>query len=546
MALITFFEKPGCINNTRQKKLLKQAGHSLLERNLLVEPWTVETLRPFFSGLQVAEWFNRSAPRVKSGEVVPERLQAEQALCLMLDDPLLIRRPLMQCEGMHMCGFDTPALLAMLGDAGIAIMTSVAAEHAEAPGLQAGAVPLSDRVHWIGALDPTLRSFDIILKTANGTSYNAYVVRGSEGVAVIDTVKEGFSDVFFRRLESVADYREIKYIVLNHLEPDHSGALPELMRRAPQARIFISQRAQTMLKALLKHDAFKFTPVMTGDSISLGDRTLSFLHTPYLHWPDTQCTWLTEEQILFSGDVFGCHYCDARLFNDRVGDFRFSFEYYYAHIMRPFREFVLQALGLIEPLELNIIAPAHGPILRDRPSQYPEHYRRLATPALHSESAQEKTLLIFYISSYGNTARMAEAIYAAVSGIEGVRASLYDLEGGEVAPFVDLIEEADAILFGTPTINGDAVKPVWDLLSSLAVIPTRGKLGAVFGSYGWSGEAVRMVEERLRGLKMRVPVEGLRIKLIPTEEELQRCRDFGRNIGRELVGEMQDRIVEMA
>ena len=411
---------------------------------------------------------------------------------------------------------------------------------------QSSAVPLSQRVHWIGALDPTLRNFDIILKTANGTSYNAYLVRGSNGVAVIDTVKEGFADVFFRRLESVADYSEIRYIVLNHLEPDHSGALPELMRRAPQARIFISQRAQTMLKALLKHDSFEFTPVMTGDTLSLGDRMLSFLHTPFLHWPDTQCTWLEEEQILFSGDVFGCHYCDARLFNDRVGDFRFSFEYYYAHIMRPFREYVMQALELIEPLDLRCIAPAHGPILRDRPGQYPAHYRRLATPALHSETGQAKTLLIFYISSYGNTARMAEAIYDAVGGIDGVRASLYDLEGGEVAPFVDLIEEADALVFGTPTINGDAVKPVWDLLSSLAVVQTRGKLAAAFGSYGWSGEAVRMVEERLRGLKMRVPVEGLRIKLIPTDGELETCRAFGRDIGRELVGVQQSRIVEMA
>jgi len=415
-----------------------------------------------------------------------------------------------------------------------------------AAGFGDGAVALSERVHWIGALDPTLRNFDIILKTANGTSYNSYLVRGSDGVAVIDTVKENFADDFFRRLESVAGYDEIRYIVLNHLEPDHSGALPELMRRAPQARIFISQRAQTMLKALLKQDGFDFTPVTTDDTVSLGDRTLRFLNTPYLHWPDTQCTFLEEERILFSGDVFGCHYCDARLFNDLVGDFRFSFEYYYAHIMRPFREYVMKALELIEPLPLSAIAPSHGPILRDRPEQYPAHYRRLATPALHSEAVSQKTLLIFYISAYGSTASMAEAIYRAASEVDGVRASLYDLEGGEVAPFVDLIEEADGIVFGTPTINGDAVKPVWDLLSSLAVVATRGKLGAAFGSYGWSGEAIRMVEERLRGLKMNVPVEGLRIKLIPTGEELEQCREFGRAIGMELAGEQQQRIVEMA
>lgn len=409
------------------------------------------------------------------------------------------------------------------------------------------AISLSDRVHWIGALDPNLRTFDIILKTANGTTYNAYVVRGSDGVAVIDTVKEHFAEDFFARLESVASYDEIKVIVLNHLEPDHTGALPELMRRAPQAHVYISQKAQSMLKALLKQDAFAFTPVLTDDTVSLGDRTLRFLHTPYLHWPDTQCTYLVEEQTLFSGDVFGCHFCDVRLFNDQVGDFRFSFEYYYAHIMRPFKDFVNRALSLIEPLPLRTILPAHGPLLRDQPQRYVKRYGELSRAALQSEiNVGEKTLLIFYISSYGNTRRMAEAIYEGAMSVEHVRVSLYDLEGSDIAPFVDLIESADGILLGTPTINGDAVKPVWDLLSSLVVINLKSKLGGVFGSYGWTGEGVKMVEDRLRGLKLRVPIPGLRIKLIPTEEEIHSCREFGQEMALDLMGLRQARVVDMA
>jgi flavorubredoxin len=410
------------------------------------------------------------------------------------------------------------------------------------------AVALSERVHWIGALDPSLRTFDIILKTANGTSYNAYLVRGSEGVAVIDTVKELFANDFFARLESVARYDEISVIVLNHLEPDHTGALPELMRRAPQARLYISQKAQSMLKALLKQEELAFTPVLTGDKISLGDRTLSFLHTPYLHWPDTQCTHLLEEHILFSGDVFGCHFCDTRLFNDEVGDFRFSFEYYYAHIMRPFKAFVNNALDLIEPLSpFKQILPAHGPLLRDQPQRYLQRYRELSRSALESEiSADEKTLLIFYISSYGNTRRMAESIYEGAMAVDKVRVSLYDLEGGEIAPFVDLIEGADGIVFGTPTINGDAVKPIWDLLSSLAVVNLKGKLGGVFGSYGWTGEGVRMVEDRLRGLKLRVPMTGIRVKLIPTDEELLQCSEFGYELARELLGLRKAKVIDMA
>ncbi len=399
------------------------------------------------------------------------------------------------------------------------------------------AVAIGPGVWWIGALDPDLRSFDIILKTANGTSYNSYLVRGSEGVAVIDTVKKEFAEAFFARLESVADYAEIRHIIINHLEPDHTGALPELLRRAPHAQVYISRRGQTMLKALLKDEGREYIPVQTGDRCSLGDRELHFLSTPFLHWPDTQCTWLEQEQMLFSGDLFGCHFCDNRLFNDQVGDFRFSFEYYYAHIMRPFKQHVIDALEILDPLQPRLIAPAHGPILRDRPRDYMQRYRDLSRPRLRNELGEgEKSLLIFYISAYGSTTAMARAIYAGVSEVEGVRASLYDLEGSEAGPFVDLIEEADALIIGSPTINGDAVKPVWDLLSSLVVIDSKGKIAAAFGSYGWSGEAVRMISDRLRGLKMRVPHEGLRLKLIPTDDELGECRAFGKEMAERLMG----------
>ncbi len=406
---------------------------------------------------------------------------------------------------------------------------------------------LSERVQWIGALDPGMRSFDVILKTPNGTTYNAYAVRGSEGVAVIDTVKAECADQFFARLEAVADYDEIRVIVLNHLEPDHTGALPELMRRAPQARLYISQSAQLMLKALLNRKDLDYTPVTTGDTVSLGDRTLRFLHTPYLHWPDTQCTYLEEECILFSGDVFGCHFCDDRLFNDKAGDFRFAFEYYYAHIMRPFREHVLTALALIDPLPINMIAPTHGPVLRDQPLRYVQRYRELSGQRLHSEvHGDERSLAIFYISAYGSTTRMAQAVRDGAEEVPGVRVSLYDIEGGDADLFIDLVEEADGILIGSPTINGDAVKPAWDLLSSFARINVRGKLAGAFGSYGWSGEAVRMLEDRMRGLKMRVPLEGVRVKLIPSPEELEACRRFGREAGEHLMGINAPRVVEMA
>ena len=421
--------------------------------------------------------------------------------------------------------------------------TSAATQHAQA-------VAVAPGIHWIGAFDPDLRAFDLILRTANGTSYNAYCVRGSEGVAIIDTVKEAFADDFFARLESVCRYDEIRAIVLNHLEPDHTGALPELMRRAPKATVLLSTKAPLMLKALLKPHAVNdgATPltiapermrvVSTGDTLPLGDRTLSFLHTPYLHWPDTQCTWVEDAGCLLSGDIFGCHFCDTRLFNDAAGDFRFSFEYYFAHLMRPFSRHLHPALDLIEALDLKLIAPAHGPVLRHAPRDYVRRYRELSRPRLANEAASEKTLLVFYLSAYGYTRRMAEAIRDGADTVAGVRVSLYDLEGCDIPPFVDLIEEADGIALGSPTINGDAAKPIWDLLSSLSTIDISTKLGAAFGSYGWSGEAVRMIEERLRGLGIDVAESGLRIKLAPTDAELDRCKRFGANLARRLLGEL--------
>ena len=412
--------------------------------------------------------------------------------------------------------------------------------------ITAKAIEIASEIHWIGTLDPQLREFDIILKTANGTTYNAYCVRGQTGVAIIDTVKASHAEEFFTRLEQVADYEEIQAIILNHLEPDHSGALPELIRRAPQARVYLSRRGQMMLKGIIKDELLEYIPVGTGDTIDLGERQLHFLHTPFLHWPDTQCTYLEKDGILFSGDIFGCHFCDSRLFNDKVGDFRAAFEYYYAHLMRPFREHVLEALALIEPLPLNLIAPAHGPVLRDSPTAYVQRYRQLAEPLLANEAAkQEQTLLIFYISAYGNTTRMAQAISEGAETVNGVRISLYDLQGCEISPLVDLIEEADGLVLGSPTINGDAVKPIWDLLSSLTLVKVSGKLGAAFGSYGWSGEAVNLIEDRLRGLKLRVPVKGSKIKLIPTDTELEQCRHFGRELALHLTGQTEQRTITL-
>ncbi len=400
--------------------------------------------------------------------------------------------------------------------------------------------PLTENVHFIGAFDPMIRTFDIIMKTANGSSYNSYLVRGSEGVCVMDTVKKEFSDQFFERLELLCTYDEIRYIVLHHLEPDHSGALIELMERSPQAKLIISGRAVLMLKALVKKD-IEFETVVTGKKISLGDKTIEFLSTPFLHWPDTMSSYLHEDRILFSGDVFGSHYYDERLFDDEVGDFGYAFKYYYQHIMRPFKQYVLQALHLYEQFEIDVIAPLHGPVLRTNPQRYIDKYALWSEDAkLHKNIAGKKIVSVFYMSSYDNTLTMAEKITQGADSLDGIIASMYDLASLEEQNMIDLLEESDAVIVGSPTINGDAVKPAWDLLACIPYLENAGKIGATFGSYGWTGEAPDMLQDRMQWLKFRLPTAPLKVKLIPTEEELESCYDFGYEVAEITMGKIME------
>jgi len=397
---------------------------------------------------------------------------------------------------------------------------------------------LTPSVHFIGAFDPKIRTFDIIMKTANGSSYNSYLIRGSEGVAIMDTVKKEFSADFFRRVESLCSYDEIKYIVLHHLEPDHSGALLELMFQAPQAKLIISGRAVMMLKGLLKNDT-PFEVANTGKKISLGDKTIEFLSTPFLHWPDTMSSYLHEDKILFSGDVFGSHYYDERLYDDEVGDFSYAFKYYYDHIMRPFKQYVLQALKLYAKFEIMAIAPLHGPILRTNPQFYIDKYAKWSSEAkFRKHEFGKKMVSVFYMSSYDNTQKMAQKIMEGADMIDGVVASMYDLASLDEKNMIDLLEESDAIIVGSPTINGDAVKPAWDLLSCMAFLESNGKIGASFGSYGWTGEAPEMLHDRMRWLKFRLPISPLKIKLIPTKEELSQCIAFGQEVAEITMGKM--------
>ena len=398
---------------------------------------------------------------------------------------------------------------------------------------------ISKDVYFVGVFDPDIRTFDIIMKTANGTSYNAYLIKTPEGVIIVDGVKLEFQEEFFSNIEQLCSYDEIKYVICHHLEPDHAGSIPKLIQRAPDAKVLISPQATDMLKALTNIKTIEFETVWTNKSITLGGKTIQFLTTPYLHWPETMSSYLQGNKILFSGDVFGSHYCDKRLFEDLVGDFSYAFQYYYDHIMRPFKSYVLNAIKLYDKFEIDMIAPLHGPILRENPTYYIDKYREYSKVNYSNISHGKKILSIFYLTSYKNTRVMAESIFEGCESVGGIVTNVYDLASIEEQNMIKILEESDGLLIGTPTINADAPKPVWDLLSCMMFLEKKGKTAGAFGSYGWSGEAVDMILHRLKSLKFRVPpMENLQIKLIPNEEELQECYDYGVEFAEILNGKM--------
>jgi NADH oxidase (H2O-forming) len=314
-------------------------------------------------------------------------------------------------------------------------------------------------LYFVGVFDPDIRTFDIIMKTANGSSYNAYLLKTDDGVVVFDGVKEEFGEEYFSKIESLCDYDEIKYIIVHHLEPDHSGTLPILISKAKNAKVMMSPQANLMIKAVVHSGEIQFETVWSGKSIQIGGKTIKFLSTPYLHWPETISSVLVEDKVLFSGDVFGSHYFDKKLFDDLVGDFDYAFKYYYDHIMRPFKRHVLNALRLYEGENIELIAPLHGPIIRQNPIKYINLYKSWSEQkGIFGGKGDKKTISIFYLTSYKNTKDMAESIELGCESEPNVVVNVYDLASLEENNVLNLLEESDGILIGTPTINGDAPK----------------------------------------------------------------------------------------
>jgi len=386
-------------------------------------------------------------------------------------------------------------------------------------------IHIAPNVEWVGVRHPDLEVFDDLFPTHNGTTYNSYLVRGETRNVLIDTVKKPFAEEFFAKIEEHLPVSEIDAVVVNHTEPDHSGALEQLLELNPEITVYCSRPAENFLKQLLNHE-FKCQVVADGDELDLGGRKLKFILAPYLHWPDTMFTYLDDGQILFPCDAFGAHYCAEKLFDDEIADFSADFHFYFDCIMRPFKDKIREALAKIEDLPIRMVCPSHGPIRRSSYQHAINAYRHwsAAPPA----SAKPRVLMAV-LSSHGNTRGMGGVIRAELEK-QGLEVSEFALCGMRDDDYRNALEQADVLVIGTPTIQRDAPPHVWHALALISSVTPKTKLAAVFGSFGWSGEAVKMVEQRLEGLKYKLAAPSVSCRFTPTEENLEACRNFAEQV----------------
>ncbi|MCL2461183.1 MAG: FprA family A-type flavoprotein [Defluviitaleaceae bacterium] len=386
-----------------------------------------------------------------------------------------------------------------------------------------------DGIYWVGALDFDIRVFDIIVAANHGTTYNSYLVKGKDKTVLVEAVKEGFYNEFMERLSQIADPSEIDYIVLNHTEPDHSGSLAKLVDACPKAEVLATNSGVMFAKKIANKD-FRARAVKDGETLDIGGMTLRFIHAPLLHWPDTMFTYIEENKTIFTCDFLGCHYCDEQVFSDKVsGDFMGEFKYYFDNIMGPFKPNVLSALDKLKDLDIETVCNSHGPVIREGPKKYTELYRQWAAPVKNDAPCA----VISYVSAYGYTKKLAEKIRDGLAS-EGVEARLFDFVTCDRDEAMAEINRADGLLFGSPTLVGEALPPIWDILSKLNPIIHKGKKAGAFGAYGWSGEAVPNIEGRLKQLKFAMPVPGLKVRFNPNDEELDSAFEFGKEFGKSL------------
>lgn len=398
-----------------------------------------------------------------------------------------------------------------------------------------GSVRITDDIYYVGVLNPNLRVFDIVMVTEYGTSYNSYVVKGSEKTAVIEAAHVDYFDYYLTNLQETLDINSIDYIIMNHNEPDHSGAVAKLLKINPNITVVATQAGAIYLKNIINDPNFKVQIVKDGDSISLGNKTLKFIKAPFLHWPDTMFTWLEEEKVLFPCDFLGAHYCEPQIMDTlckKNPAYNSAFKGYYDAIFSPFKKYVLDGLDKIKDLDIQMACTSHGPVLtKEGKLQYTlDKYLEWST----EKSSDIKDIPIFYCSAYGNTEKVAHCIAEGIREVcDDVCVETFDIIKHDMGELGAKLNNSYAFLIGSPTLNKDAVPPVWQLLSHVDAINISNKKAAIFGSYGWSGEAFNNLSGRLTGLKVDLYSEMFKVNLVVSEEDLENARDFGRQFAEE-------------
>ncbi|NTW25223.1 MAG: FprA family A-type flavoprotein [Lentimicrobium sp.] len=390
---------------------------------------------------------------------------------------------------------------------------------------------VTDDVKWIGVLDYDIVTFDVVMETKYGTTYNSYFIN-AEKKAIIETTKSRFLDTYLNKIKTLCDPAEIEYIILDHTEPDHSGTLGDLLKLAPDATVVGSGNAIRYLKDMLGHD-FKHKQVRDGDTLSLGNKTLRFISAPNLHWPDSIYTYLEEDRILFTCDSFGAHFCDERMFDDLCGNYDEAFVYYFDVILKPYSKFILKAIEKIKPLAIDQICTGHGPILRSTWKQRVDQSEALALEAM--KLPEKRRVFIPYVSAYQNTAILAEGIAEGIRSVGEIEVILLDIENTGLGEIEEQIIRASGIILGSPTINQNILLQIYQVFALINPLRDKGKLAGAFGSYGWSGEGVKLMESNLTNLKLKLAGESLFIKFTPHGQELEKARAYGLNFGKMLL-----------
>ncbi len=389
------------------------------------------------------------------------------------------------------------------------------------------AFQIKENVYSVGVLNPSLRVFDIIMWAEYGTSYNAYLITGEKNI-LVDTVHEPYFGEYLDNIQSVVDVSKIDCLIMNHTEPDHSGSVAKLLALNPNITVYCTMAAKKYLSAITNRE-FDCVVVKQGDKLNYGSGELEFLIAPLLHWPDSMFTWMPENKIAFTCDFLGTHFCEPTMLDTGVkyqDKFREQFRHYYDCIFAPFKPYVLAGLDKLKDLPLELVCTSHGPMLTEFIQEAMALYREWSAPTVH----EKPIIAILFASAYGCTTKLAQAAYDELKEDTGLDVRMINVVFAPFEEVAALANEADALLMGSCTINRDAPKIIWDVLASIDAINTKQKPAGAFGSYGWSGEAVPMLQSRLEHLKYKFIGEGMKVNFMPDESDFAAMKAYAREL----------------